>query len=62
MSNILESLKKRIEDLENDMDDLKELLEIEDDHDIYGTEVEAENAYEHCECDEPCEDCEVEDE
>tara|TARA_R100000152_G_C6776059_1_gene204939 strand:- start:1013 stop:1207 length:195 start_codon:yes stop_codon:yes gene_type:complete len=60
LSNILESLKKRIEDLENDMDDLKELLEIEDDHDIYGTEVEAENAYPDCECDEPCEDCDAE--
>ena len=62
MSNILESLKKRIEDLENNIDDLKELLEVEDDDDIYSTELEAEDAYEHCECDEPCEDCEVEDE
>tara|TARA_R100000655_G_scaffold49999_2_gene87553 strand:+ start:102 stop:293 length:192 start_codon:yes stop_codon:yes gene_type:complete len=63
LSNILESLKKRIEDLENNMDDLKELLEVEDDDDdIYSTELEAEDAYEHCECDEPCEDCEVEDE
>ena len=44
------------------MDDLKELLEVEDDDDIYSTELEAEDAYEHCECDEPCEDCEVEDE
>ena len=51
MSNILESLKKRIEDLENNMDDLKELLEVEDDDDIYSTELEAEDAYEHCECD-----------
>ena len=45
MSNILESLKKRIEDLENNMDDLKELLEIEDDDDIYSKELEAEYAY-----------------
>jgi hypothetical protein len=59
MSNILESLKKRIEDLENNMDDLKELLEIEDDDDLYSTEIIAEDAYPECECEEVCEECDA---
>ena len=63
MSNILEDIIKRLEKVEHRVQGVEEILEIEDSYeDIYSTELEAEDAYEHCECDEPCEDCEVEDE
>ena len=63
MGNILEDIIKRLEKVEYRVQGVEEILEIEDSYeDIYSTELEAEDAYEHCECDEPCEDCEVEDE
>ena len=44
------------------MQGVEEILEIEDSYeDIYSTELEAEDAYPDCDCDETCEDCEVED-
>ena len=62
MGNILEDIIKRLEKVEHRVQGVEEILEIEDSYeDIYSTELEAEAAYPDCDCDETCEDFEVED-
>ena len=62
MGNILEDIIKRLEKVEHRVQGVEEILEIEDSYeDIYSTELEAEDAYPDCDCDETCEDCEDED-